>query len=466
MKSPTSNSRRRFLSKVSASAAAFALPGISGGQTSESRLLPTPSYPDERYAPNDKIRLGTIGFGIQGIGDTAAAVSVPGVEMSGVCDVYQGRLDRAREIYAKDLFVTRDYRELLARKDIDAVIIATPDHWHQTMALDAMKAGKAVYLQKPMIQNISEGAALIEAEKKHKAVIQIGSQVISSIATAKARELYLSGAIGQLNMVEIYNDRFSSEGAWQYPIPPDADPKNIDFDKFLGKAPKVSFDPVRFFRWRNYRDYGTGVAGDLFVHSFTTLHYIIDSTGPERALATGGLRFWKDGREVPDIMMALYDFPEAKSHPAFNAVLRINFVAGNGGGGGYRLIGSEGEMLVGGSRVVLQRNTIDYRPSDYALKAYTTATQAEIVREFEASRADQRPVMSQPEPIVYQAPEDYKGMDYDHFYNFFAAMRGKANIIEDTTCGLRAAGAALLSNLSYESNGIVKWDPSNMRLIS
>lgn len=465
MKSRHTSSRRHFLSTLSAGTAALAIPGTASAKGGKVQELPVPSYAPEKYAPSDVIRLGTIGFGIQGIGDTAAAVSVPGVQLAGVCDLYQGRLDRARELYARDLYVTRDYRELLARNDIDAVIIATPDHWHQTIALDAMKAGKAVYLEKPMVRDVTEGPALIEAEKKHKAIVQIGSQVISSIATAKARELFQQGAIGQLVMVEIFNDRFSSEGAWQYPIPPDADPKNIDFDRFLGKAPKVAFDPVRFFRWRNYRDYGTGVAGDLFVHSFTTLHYVINSNGPVSARATGGLRFWKDGREVPDIMMALYDFPETASHPAFNAVLRINFVAGNGGGGGYRLIGSEGEMMVGGNRVVVQKNTIDYRPTGYALKSYTSATQDVIVQEFEASIADKRPLMQQPEPVIYETPQDYKGMDYDHYYTFFAAMRGKASIIENTTYGLRAAGAALLSNYSYEKNAIVRWDPENMKLL-
>ena len=122
-------------------------------------------------------------------------------------------------------------------------------------------------------------------------------------------------------------DRYSAEGAWQYPIPPDASLDTVDFDTFLGNAPKVPYEPKRFFRCRNYQDYGTGVAGDLFVHAFSTLNYVISSNGPERALATGGLRYWNDGRDVPDVSITLYDYPKTNTHAAFNAVFRINFIA-------------------------------------------------------------------------------------------------------------------------------------------
>jgi predicted dehydrogenase len=354
---------------------------------------------------------------------------------------------------------------MLSRSDVDAVIIAVPDHWHQTIAVEAMKAGKAVYLEKPMIRKVEEGQALIQAEKDTKKAFQVGSQGISSLQNEKARELFMDGAIGDLNMVEIYNDRFSSEGAWQYPIPPDASPETIDFDTFLGNAPKVGYDPTRFFRWRNYQDYGTGVAGDLFVHSFTTLHFIINSLGPEKAVATGGIRYWKDGRDVPDFMMSLYDFPKTESHPAFNAILRINFTAGNGGGGGFRLIGSEGELSVRGRSITLKKTRVGMDPSGYSLRAYTEATQKEILKEYEAKLGDLNRQLDQPEPIVFQPGSDYKGADHDHFVNFFGAMRGTKKIVENSTYGLRAAGAALLSNYSYFGKKIVGWDPVNMKLL-
>ena len=466
MKKSIKNSRREFLSRVTLGAAALSMPGIlrASGKNTQIIDLADRDYPAKKYSANDKIRLATIGFGIQGNGDTSVAAQVDGVEVVAVCDLYNGRLDRAKELYGKDIFVTRDYREILSKKEIDAVIIAVPDHWHQRIGIDAMNAGKAVYLEKPMVKKVEDGQAVITAEKNNKAVLQIGSQGISSLEEEKARQLYLDGTIGELIMVEIFNDRYSSEGAWQYPIPSDANPTNIDFDRFLGSAPRVPFDPIRFFRWRNYQDYGTGVAGDLFVHSFTSLHFVIDSMGPVRAMSTGGTRFWKDGRDVPDIMLALYDFPEAKTHPAFNAMLRINFTAGNGEGGGFRLIGSEGELSLDWNGIAVRKHKMGLKPNGYSLKAYTSAIQKEITAEFDQKYGEEDRQMDPPAEVIYKSPEGYKGGDYDHMVKFFNAVRGNNNIIENATYGLRAAGAALLSNYSYFENRIVHWDPVNMKL--
>lgn len=466
MKKSKRSSRREFLSKLTLGAAAVSVPGILTASPRNRKEIEIPRRAEQKkYAANDKIRLATIGYGIQGTGDTAGALDVDGVEFVAACDLYDGRLQNAKEKYGKDIFTTRDYREILSRKDIDAVIIAVPDHWHQRIGIDAMKAKKAVYLEKPMVKRWEDGQSIINAEKENNAILQIGSQGISGLADEKARELYLSGAIGDLIMVEIFNDRYSAEGAWQYPIPPDASPSTIDFDKFLGTAPKVPFDPTRFFRWRNYQDYGTGVAGDLFVHSFTSLHYVIDSHGPVRAVSTGGTRFWKDGRDVPDIMLSLYDFPQTKTHPAFNAILRINFTAGNGGGGGFRLIGSEGEISLGWQGVTVKKQKMGMKPSGYSLKAYSKAMRDEIVKEYDAKYADRDRSMNPPDEVVYNPPKDYKGADYDHFVTFFNAMRGDNKIRENATYGLRAAGAALLSNYSYFGKKIVNWDPEAMKLL-
>ena len=276
----------------------------------------------QNVSPNDRVRIALIGAGGQGSADTRNALSVGGVELAAVADIYDGRLKRAREVWGEQVFTTRDYREVLARKDVDAVFVATPDHWHSAIAIDAMNAGKDVYCEKPMVQQLSQGAQMIEAQKRTGRIVQVGSQRVSSIVYAKAKEMLSSGAIGELNMVEAWVDRNSAIGAWQYSIPPDASPANIDWDRFLGQAPKVPFEPVRLFRWRNYRDYGTGVPGDLFVHLISGLHFATGALGPHRVYATGALRFWKDGRDVPDVMIALYDYP------TFNVMLRVNLVDG------------------------------------------------------------------------------------------------------------------------------------------
>jgi len=423
------------------------------------------TYASAKFAANDNINLALIGSGIQGIYDTNTALRVPGVKLVATCDLYTGRLDRAKELWGNDIFVTRDYREILDRKDIDAVIVAAPDHWHRKISIEALKSEKAVYCEKPMVQKFDEGHEIIKIQKETGKVLQVGSQGMSSLGNEKAKQLYEDGAIGQIVMLDMFNDRYSAEGAWQYPIPPDANPDTVDFDTFLGQAPKVSFELVRFFRWRNYRDYGTGVAGDLFVHAFSTLHFIISSHGPERALSTGGLRYWKDGRDVPDVTITLYDFPETKTHAAFNAAFRVNFIAGNGGGGDFRLVGTEGEMQVSSGGVKLIRSKLGMKPGDYSMIAYTEETQKKIKAEYDKKYVGERSSDLNVGETVYEAPSDYKGGHYDHFYNFFQGVRGEKKIIQDPTFGLRAAGAALLANESYYRGNPVRWDPESMSLI-
>ncbi|MCK5134801.1 MAG: Gfo/Idh/MocA family oxidoreductase [Bacteroidales bacterium] len=462
----SNKSRRSFIKKTVLGTALVSSSPLLFSRTYNQRLLmESRSYASTAFAANDNINLALIGSGIQGIYDTNSALRVPGVKLVATCDLYEGRLDRAKELWGNDIFVTRDYREILDRKDVDAVIIATPDHWHKKISIEALNSGKAVYCEKPMVQKFDEGQEIIETQKKTGKVMQVGSQGMSSLGNEKAKQLYEDGAIGQIVMLDMFNDRYSAEGAWQYPIPADANPDTIDFDTFLGHAPRVPYELVRFFRWRNYQDYGTGVAGDLFVHAFSTLNFILSSNGPNKALSTGGLRYWKDGRDVPDVTMTLYDYPETKTHAAFNAAFRVNFIAGNGGGGGFRLVGTEGEMQVSSNSVKLIRSKLDMKPGDYALIAYTEEIQKKIRAKYDQINAGERSSDLNIGETIYEAPTDYKGSHYDHFYNFFQGIRGEKKIIEDPTFGLRAAGAALLANESYNQGKPVKWDPESMSLI-
>ena len=232
----------------------------------------------------------------------------------------------------------------------------TPDHWHQPISVDALRAGKAVYCEKPMVHDIAEGHDLIRAEEESGKAFQVGSQGMSSLGNEKAKELYEAGAIGQLNYAEGFWARNSPLGAWQYPIPEGASEDTVDWRQFLGPAPDRPYDPLRVFRWRNYRDYGTGVAGDLFVHLFSSLHFVVSSNGPTRIQAAGGLRYWKDGREVPDVLLGVFDYPETDAHPGFNLSLRVNFVDGTSGSTFLRLVGSEGAMDVTWTEVILRKN--------------------------------------------------------------------------------------------------------------
>lgn len=457
--------RRSFLKKATIGSAAITSSPLILASPYKQKIQISRQYSNENQSANDQINLGLIGSGIQGIYDTTAALKVDGVKLVAVCDLYTGRLDRAKELWGDDIMVTRDYRELLDRKDIDAVIVATPDHWHKKITIESMKAGKAVYCEKPMVQNFEEGHEIIKVQKETGKICQIGSQGMSSLGNEKAKQLYEDGAIGEMVMLDMYNDRYSAEGAWQYPIPLDANPNTVDFDTFLGKAPKTPFDNTRFFRWRNYKDYGTGVAGDLFVHAFSTLNYILSSNGPTRALSTGGLRYWKDGRDVPDVTLTFYDYPKTNTHAAFNASFRVNFIAGSGGGGGFKLVGTEGVMEVGSNSVKLTRAKLGMVPSGYSMIAYTEENQQKIKKAYAQKNLETRESTLKIGETTFEAPSDYKGSHYDHFYNFFQGIRGEKKIVEDPTFGLRAAGAALLANESYFKQKPIDWNPDVMKLL-
>ena len=423
---------------------------------------------------NDRVQIGCIGFGIMGQGDVHTAVGLPGVELIGVADVYDGRLTLARERYGDQVFTTRDYRELLARPGLDAVIVATPDHWHAQIACDALKAGKDVYCQKPMVQKIEDGHRVIDAQKNSRQILQVGSQRVSSVLYAKAKELIRSGSIGEVHLIEAFWDRNSALGAWQYSIPPDASPQTVDWDRFLGTAPKRPFEPVRLFRWRNYRDYGTGIAGDLFVHQFTGIHFVMDALGPQRVAASGGTYFWKDGRDVPDLMMGMFDYPAASSHPPFQINLRVNFEAGGTGGSdgqGFRFVGTEGILnLSVGNAISVSRHPRETEPGTTA-ETFSKATAHKILDDYRRKYPRNQPAQigtARMQPTTeekFMMPAGYSEQ-VAHHETFFNAVRTRTPVVEDAVFGLRAAAPALLSNMSYFEKRMIEWDAVNMRIKS
>jgi predicted dehydrogenase len=445
-------SRRDFL-KTMATASAT-IPTTLSAQTAGAAQA-------ANISPNDRIRIGLVGLGIRGQQDMRSALRVPGAELAAVADVYDGRLALAKEIWGDRIATTRDYRELLARPDIDAVVIATPDHWHAQMTIDAMQAGKDVYVEKPMVQQLDEGLRVIEAARRTGRILQVGSQHPSSIVYVKARELFRAGAIGELNLVEAWINRNSPLGAWQYSIPPDASRQTIDWDRFLGHAPKKPFEPVRLFRWRNYRDYGTGIPGDLFVHLFTAIHFVTGALGPTRAIAMGGLRRWNDGRDVPDIMLALYDYPKTAVHPAFTVSLKVNFAEGGGENTTFRFVGPGGVLTIGDNTATIARRRPASEPGQTS-DTFAKATRDAFMREYRASYPD-RPELRAGNDEMHAAPRDYDSTE-DHFRTFFDAMRTRRPVVEDPVFGLRAAGPALLANLSYFESQPIAWDAENMKV--
>ena len=446
--------RRKFLRQFGLATAGM----ISGPQVFAETISEKVSLSRISADPSDlsTIRIALIGAGGMGTEDTRTALQNPNIKLTAVCDLYQGRKDAALERWGKDLFVANDYKEILKRSDVDAVIIGTPDHWHVPISIDALKAGKHVYCEKPLLHSISEAKEMHDAWKASKKVMVIGSQGVSSLGNEKAKELLAQGAIGDLNYAEGFWARMSPEGAWQYKIPADQSPQTVDWARYE-RVKKHAYDPLRFFRWRNYRDYGTGMSGDLFVHLFSSLHFITNSIGPTKISAMGGLRYWKDGREVPDVLLGMFDYPERKEHPGFDLSLRCNFVDGTSGTTYLRLNGSKGSMDVEWDRVTvkLNQNAVSDDPFLQAQQAANATAPAE----------EERKKMVAPRITEYNAEKGYKGAHYDHFANWFRAIRTGGTVVEDALFGIRAAAPAILCNDSYFENKFINWDPVNLKLV-
>ncbi len=271
---------------------------------------------------NDRINVGVIGVGGRGTSVMKWAMEVgkttQPAQIVAVCDVYRKRVNNAKQISQAEM-TTLDYRELLARKDIDAVVIATPDHWHAPMAIEAMRAGKDVYLEKPMTRTVEEAKKVYEATKATGRILQVGSQTTSSDQWWKARKAIADGMIGQLLMSQGSYHRNSIEGEWNWPIDKNAGPEAkgddfIDWKMWLGSAPKRNFDADRFFRFRKYWDYSGGIATDLFYHVVAPLNICWgEPQFPHKVMASGGVYVFKDGREVPDTFHLLAEFPKGHS---------------------------------------------------------------------------------------------------------------------------------------------------------
>ena len=432
---------------------------LTGGVKTHLMAAPE-AEPGKPIAANDNIQIALIGAGGQGQGDTKAAAMVPGVKVVAAADCYNGCLEHAKELWGNDILATRDYQEILARKDVDAVVIGTPDHWHMQASVDAMNAGKDVYCEKPMIHVYADGPKIIDTWRKTNRIMQVGSQRVSSIIYWKAKELLAAGAIGTLNMVTVWYDRNSAQGAWEYTVPYDADTTTCDWERFQGTAPKHPFgDGQRFFQWRKYQDYGSGVAGDLFVHLFSGVHLITDTKGPTRAMSTGGLRFWKDGRDVPDVMMSLYDYDKG-----FNLSVRTNFVDGGSESEGFVFTGSEGQMVIGYDGLTITRVPRESDPG-YRVDLFSQPIQKRMLEIYH----EKYPIPHPTGPVLmgeekYVAPHGYSD-HYHHLKNWIEAIRTRHPVVEDPVFGFRAAGAALLSYVSYESGKPARWDADAMRLL-
>jgi predicted dehydrogenase len=443
-------SRREFIG-VSAAAAGASLAAKTIALTPKPLLAA-----QRRVAPSDRIRFGMVGVGMQGSNLLATSIQLPGVECAGAADLYDGRHVLAREIVRPDLPVTRRYQQLLDDKSIDCIVAAVPDHWHRQMVIDAVSAGKDIYCEKPMSHTAADGVAMVAAAKKSGRIVQIGSQRVSSNITARAREMIAQGMLGDLMLVEGSLGRNDPNGAWVYPPPPDLSLANLDWDTWQGDVrPKRALDPNVFARWRCWKEYGTGVAGDLLVHLISGMLVMLDINEPPRqAFAVGGIRHFKDGRNMPDVIATNYYYRDI---PVY---MRLNLATETPES--YRFQGSKGilEVTQGGLTFTPQTGQ-DSSPSYYAYsfpKALRDAYFAKWHAENDARVAKE----ATSETITF------RGHDYDdiepHLATYFNAVRSRKPVVEDVVFGHHAALACHMANESYFRKNVVTWDEATQTI--
>ncbi len=401
-------------------------------------------------APSDTVRFGIIGVGMQGSGLLSDALGLDGVECVGAADLYDGRHTLAKEVAGDDgLPTTRRYQELLERSDIDCVIVAVPDHHHRQIVVDAVGAGKDVYCEKPMSHTAADGIDMVEAARASGRIVQVGSQRTSSALCAKARELVQGGAIGEVSMVELSLGRNTPTGAWQYPPPLDLSPQNLDWEAWLGTAPKIPFNPEHFARWRCWKEYGTGVAGDLMVHLISAMIYTLDWNAPPRsAQSLGGIFRWKDGRNMPDLHAVLFDYGGVPVYVRLGLGTATPEVA--------RFMGPGGVLEVAGEMLTLTPQAgRDTYPSYYS---------ASFPRDMRGEYRARWHAENDPTPGTEPIREStvYTGHHWDdavpHLWGFFEAVRSREPVVQDAVFGNHASLACHMANESYFREAPVRWD--------
>src|SRR6185436_11185778 len=387
---------------------------------------------------NEQLNIGWIGVGTRGYAglDWLHKAEPNNVAVTAICDTYTRHIARAKDrvqtIYGITPKTYNDYRDLLADKSIDAVYIMTPEHLHHDMTIAALRAGKHVYIEKPLAHTIEEGFDIVNEWKKSGKVVQVGTQNRSSSLYKKAKEMIGQGLIGDIHFVRAFWYRNSppNDPAWRYVVPPEANPENTDWKKFLGTAPQHEWDPHRYFQWRLYWDYSGGISTDLLVHQTDIVNFVLSKTVPFSCMASGGIYRWTDktdDRDVPDTLSAIYEYPDR---------FHINYSCYFGNvryGYGEQFCGNEGTIEV------LNRQDLNFYPEKYRNAPESVTSRAEV---------------------HLNGLKDFGENDgaINHFKNFIEAVRGNGSVIAPPTVGKQAAISGHMATLSFKSNKKVVWD--------
>ena len=424
----------------------------TGAATSILYTLAGPKPTLRAAEANDQIGMGFIGAGIRGSYHVDFFNKTPGVRAIVVADCYDGHLAWAKEATDGKIETTREYQEVLNRKDVDAVVISTPDHWHSRMILDTLAAGKHVFVEKPMTYTIAEGRQIIDAVNKSGKLLMVGSQAKTSALTAKAREVVKSGVLGKLSMVRLADYRNSLDGAWVYPVPPDATAETVDWNRWLGPAPKRPMDLTRFSRWRCWWEYSGGVATDLWVHQLTFMHEMMDVKTAKSAVAQGGIFRFPDGRTCPDLLSGLLEYPDF--------IVEITANLGSTRRATEALVaGSEASLTLNSKGVLVTFEPTPGPIASYGLNGWPKA----LIEQYMTSMGfggGKRPVVPPTKPPQELTVE--RGLDHNEL--FIKSIRDGSPSMETAEEGHNAAAAAHLANMSYRQGKKLYYDAQNFKV--
>ncbi len=392
---------------------------------------------------NDRINLGFIGVGGRGrslLREALGMTEGSNVQVVAISDVYAKRNKQAAEM-AKAAKTHLDYREIISNKGVDAVVIATPDHWHAKMAIEAMEAGKDVYLEKPMTRTVDEAREVHEATQRLKRVLQVGSQTASQDQWWKARKALQDGMIGKLLMSQGSYHRNSTGGEWNWPIDSEAGPDStgdnyVDWKMWLGSAPKRPWTPDRFFRFRKYWDYSGGIATDLFYHVVAPLQLVWGGGEfPTRVTASGGIYQFKDEREVPDTFHLVGEYPNGHSLVLSSSLANSTHVPG-------LLRGHDGTiMMVEHGRFEGRTDYITITPERHAMEEFKKKYGSEQVR---------LPVEKRP----------------THMQNFFDCVRSREKPVLDSLTAFKAMTTIAMAVESYREGRVLYFDEQKQRVVA
>jgi predicted dehydrogenase len=407
--------------------------------------------PAARPAATDRITIGMIGTGARGQELMDALQQHPQAEIVGLVDAYKGRLERAASrVKGGHAKVYPTHHELLAEKSVDAVVVAIPDHLHKAVVMDALRAGKDVYCEKPLTYTAPEGLEIMAAAAAGRRIVQVGSQGVSSDLEGKAKKMIRAGKLGQITMIHAAINRNTASGAWIYPIPPDASPQTVNWAMFQGSTPRP-FSLERFFRWRCYQEYSGGIATDLFVHLCTAIHFLMDAKMPARVMAMGELYRWKEGRNVPDTLNAILEYPEG-----FTVNLSSSFNNELNAEAAFQVLGTEGSITIGGDGLVFypEHAVEDNR---WIVDSWAQPLEDAYYKDPKVIAAEVEPAKSPRKP-----PERFKDEGPEptvaHFGHFFDSIRSRQPYWENEAAGHHAAACAHMINQSAQERRLVGWD--------